>query len=52
MCVFRSIRSRIGPLIDSDAILQNETPGRKPLEWKLLTNIPVDCNEDAIEKLE
>ncbi|OQM39638.1 hypothetical protein BZK42_23725 [Citrobacter braakii] len=31
---------------------ENETPGRKPLEWKLLTNIPVVCNNDAIEKLE
>lgn len=31
---------------------ENETPGRKPLEWKLLTNIPIVCNEDAIEKLE
>lgn len=28
---------------------ENETPGRKPLEWKLLTNIPIDCNDDAIE---
>ncbi|ECJ2445489.1 transposase [Salmonella enterica subsp. diarizonae] len=31
---------------------ENETPGRKPLEGKLLTNIPIVCNEDAIEKFE
>ncbi|EEP9809377.1 IS4 family transposase, partial [Salmonella enterica subsp. diarizonae] len=31
---------------------ENETPGRNHLEWKLLTNILVVCNNDAIEKLE
>lgn len=31
---------------------ENETPGRKSLEWELLTCIPNVCNEDAIEKPE
>ena len=30
---------------------QNTPPGVKPLEWMLLTTVPVTCLEDAVERL-
>jgi hypothetical protein len=31
---------------------ENETPeGREPINWKLITDLPINSNEEAIEKL-
>ena len=34
------------------AIERGQPEGRKPIKWKLITNLPVKCKADAIEKLD
>jgi hypothetical protein len=34
------------------AIERGQPEGRKPIQWKLITNLPVKCKADAIEKLD
>ena len=34
------------------AIERGKPQGREPIEWKLVTNLPINCKADAIEKLE
>jgi hypothetical protein len=53
MSVYRSAHKRY-PALDLTVIHAQErsTPkGRKPIEWKLITDLPVRSRKDAIEKL-